>query len=416
MVERRKHPRLQRCAKSDTLGAMSASAPRLADRSLFPELEARAYLAHAAVSPPSRLVIEAVSRCLTAYAQRGIGAALEQLPHKAQVRELAARLLGCAARQVGFVQSTSAGATTIARSIRFRPGERVLVFEGEFPANVTPFQLVAADLELGLVTLPLAPFERSDAEGLAQLESELARGVRLVAVSAVQFQTGLAMPIAAMAALCHRHGAELFVDAIQGLGVLPMNVLDSQVDYLTAGGHKFLMGLEGAGILYIRDEALAQLSLGLAGWTGHEDAFRFLGGEGPGQLRYDRPIVRSASFVEQGALSVVGLAALGASLETLLSLGIEPIFAHVTDYLNRLEPELLALGCHSMRAPEPARQSATLSVRLPSGASLPEVARQLLARGVCASTPDGLLRFAPHFANSVDEIPLVVSALRDALA
>ncbi|MDB4972710.1 MAG: Cysteine desulfurase, partial [Myxococcaceae bacterium] len=52
----------------------------------------------------------------------------------------------------------------------------------------------------------------------------------------------------------------------------------------------------------------------------------------------------------------------------------------------------------------------------PSGASLPEVARQLLARGVCASTPDGLLRFAPHFANSVDEIPMVVSALRDALA
>jgi selenocysteine lyase/cysteine desulfurase len=233
-------------------------------------------------------------------------------------------------------------------------------------------------------------------------------------VSAVQFQTGLAMPIAALAALCHAHGAELFVDAIQGLGAVPMNVQEAEVDYLTAGGHKFLMGLEGAGVLYVRDEALAQLSLGLAGWTGHEEAFRFLS-EGAGHLRYDRPIVRSASFVEQGAVSVVGIAALGAALETLLALGVDSIFAHVGEYLDRLEPEVVALGCRSVRARELARRSATLSVTLPAGKLLSDVSRKLLAHGVCVSTPDGYLRFAPHFANSLAEVPLVVGALREAL-
>jgi cysteine desulfurase/selenocysteine lyase len=393
---------------------MSSTLPRLGDRSLFPTLEAHAYLAHAAVSPPSSAVLAAVSHCLESYATRGIQAAIEGLSEKAEARTRAAQLLGCSARQVGFVQSTSAGTTLIARSIRFKKGERVLVFAGEFPANVTPWRLAAEELELELVSLPLSAFEHSDEQGLAAVRAELARGLRLVAVSAVQFQTGLRMPLAALAALCHAYGAELFVDAIQALGVVPLDVLACEADYLVAGGHKFLMGIEGAGVLYIRDSALAQLSLGVAGWTGHEDAFRFLS-EGPGQLRYDRPIVRAASFVEQGAQSVLGLVALGASLETLLSLGVDAIFAHVTAYLDRLEPALVELGCTSVRAPEAQRRSASLSVVLPEGKQLAEVAHKLLTHGVVVSTPDGLLRFAPHFENSLDELPQVVRALQSAL-
>lgn len=357
----------------------------------------------------------AVSECLETYARLGVQGAISRLSHKDEVRERAARLLGCEARQVAFVQSTSAGVTTIARSIPFSVGERVVVFEGEFPANVTPWKLLCEERALSLVTLPIAPFMRSSDEGLALLRAELARGVRLVAVSAVQFQTGLRMPLAAMAALCHAHGAELFVDAIQALGAVPLDVRACDVDYLTAGGHKFLLGLEGAGLLYIGDAALARLSLGLSGWTGHEDAFRFLT-EGPGELRYDRPIVRRASFVEQGALSVVGIAALGASLDILLALGVDAIFEHVSGYLDQLEPALRALGCQSVRAPDRARQSASLCVRLPNGKSLSEVARTLLQQhGVASSTPDGYLRFAPHFSNGRAEIPHVVEALHSAL-
>jgi cysteine desulfurase / selenocysteine lyase len=390
------------------------SVPRLGDRSLFPALNARAYLAHAAVSPPSSLVLAAVSRCLESYAQLGLQAALEHLQHKSDVRALGARLLGCEPRQLAFVQSTSAGVTLIARSIPFVAGERIITFDGEFPANVTPWQLVAAEKQLTTVSLPVSAFQRSNEEGLARMREELRRGARLVAVSQVQFQTGLRMPIAQLAELAHAYGAQLFVDGIQGLGAVPIDVLACGVDYLAAGGHKFLMGLEGAGLLYIGDRALAELSLGMAGWTGHEDAFRFLV-EGAGLLRYDRPIVRAASFVEQGAQSVVGLAALGASLETLLSLGVDAIFAHVTAYLDALEPELVALGCASVRSTDTSQRSATLSVTLPHGQVLSEVSNTMRARGVSVSTPDGYLRFAPHFANALDEVPWVTRVLKESM-
>jgi cysteine desulfurase / selenocysteine lyase len=164
----------------------------------------------------------------------------------------------------------------------------------------------------------------------------------------------------------------------------------------------------------VRKQALAGLSLGLSGWTNHEDPFGFLV-RGPGELRYDRPLARSVRFAEPGTLNAVGIAALGASLELLLGLGIESIFTHVNNYLDHLEPELVAIGCESVRARSPEGRSAILSVRLPPGKLLSEVAGKLATAGVVASTPDGYLRFAPHFPNELAEIPHVASALRAAL-
>ena len=348
--------------------------PELGDRSLFPALEPHAYLNHAAVSPPSAPVQAAATALLADYGARGLTAAIAAAGLRQRLREQLAQLLGAEADDIGLIQSTTAGVVAIARSITFRAGDRVLLFEGEFPANVTPWQAVAQERALGLLRVPLAPFFRSTAEGLMHVEQALRQGVRLVAVSAVQFQSGLRMPLRELSTLCHAYGAELFVDAIQGLGALPLDVAALELDYLVAGGHKFLMGLEGVGVLYVRRAAMQRLSLGLAGWTGHEDAFSFLQGE-PGLLRHDRAVLRRASFVEQGALSMVGCAALSASLSILLTLGVEAIFAHVTRYLDALEAGLCALGLRSLRASDAARRSASLCMQLPERLSAADFVR-----------------------------------------
>ncbi len=395
---------------------MPYPAARLGERQLFPLLSAKAYLNHAALSPPSKPVVDAVTRCLNDYAARGVAAAIDYRNALDGLRASVAALMGAQhGHSVAFIQSTSSGIVGLARSIPLRAGDRIVCFEGEFPANVTPWQMLARDLNLELVWLSLEPFQRSLEEGLASVAAVL-DGVRLVAVSAVQFQTGLRMPVAALSTLCKNVGAELFVDAIQGLGVLPIDVEADGIDYLVAGGHKFLMGVEGAGVAYVCPKAMAKLSLNHAGWTGHEDGFRFLMGHA-GQLHYDRPIARRASFLEQGALSMAGLAALGAALEILQSLGIPNIFAHVSDYLDDLEREVVSLGCTSVRSLEPQARSATLSVRLPHGKELRQIARAMNELGVSVSTPDGYLRFAPHWPNdAAREVPIVVEALASALA
>jgi selenocysteine lyase/cysteine desulfurase len=384
----------------------------LGSRALFPDLEVRAYLNHAAISPPSLPARRAAQAVLDDYARRGAHAFRRFLDQRERLRGKLALLLGARAEDIAFVPNTTRGVTDVALCIPWRRGERILCIEGEFPANVTPWQRAADLFGLELAFLP-QPTAAGLEAWLAGLVTELAaRPARLLATSAVQFQTGLRMPIDRMGAVCAAAGAELFVDAIQACGVVPIDV--TGVSYLTCGGHKWLMGPEGAGLLYVAPERAAALEPNVAGWLGHEDALSFLF-EGPGRLRYDRPIRRRAALVEGGAYNSVGYAALEAALDPLLELGVETIHRHVNGYLDVLEAELCALGFSSARARAATARSGILSVRPPPGVDVIALHRAIDPARVACTTPDGWLRFAPHWPNATHEIGDVVAAVRDAL-
>jgi selenocysteine lyase/cysteine desulfurase len=381
------------------------------DRSLFPTLAPGIYLNHAGVSPPSLPVQRAVAAMVDAYARSGGEAVGEAVRLRSSLRALIARLLGADARDVAVTAGTSAGIQAIALSYPWRPGDRVLLFDGEFPANVLPWLRAAERHGLEPRWLPLAPFAEGDgADGLARVEAELRRGVRLVAVSAVQYRSGLAMPLSALATLCHAHGAELFVDAVQACGVVPFDAPGLGIDYVAGGAHKWLMGLEGCGFLWIRPGRLEPLHPVTTGWLSHEEAAAFLI-DGPGLLRYDRPLRRRADRLEGSSSSAVSQAALHASLEVLLGLGVAAIRDHVTAYLDRLEPLLMRRGFRSLRAPDPQRRSGILAVEPPEGIGARQLRERLAARGVAVATPDGALRFAPHWPNALDEVERVAEAL-----
>lgn len=388
-------------------------APRLGDRSLFPLLEPRAYLNHAGVSPPSEPVRLAVHEAVDDFARRGgaaVGAAVER---KARLRARLAELVGGRPEDVALTTNTSSGIQAVALDFPWRRGDRILLVDGEFPANVTPWQQAAALFGLEIGWLSLDPFLRSAEEGLALLDRELARGARLLAVSAVQFRSGLRMPIAGMASRCAAAGAEIFVDAVQAAGCLPLDVRG--IDYLAAGAHKWLMGALGAGFLYVRPERVGALVPRTAGWLSHEDPVRFLV-EGPGMVRYDRPIRRRADLIEAGGMPEVALAGLLASVELLLGLGVPAIEEHVNGYLDRLEPELAGRGFRSLRSRHAAGRSGILSLEPPAGLRAAALFRELSSRGVACATPDGVLRFSPHWPNHLGEIPEVLRAVDGALA
>lgn len=394
---------------------MSESPPVIGSRALFQGLEPWAFLNHAAVSPPSVPVQRAVKHALSDYAARGVGAVVPWIAQREELRADLARLINAHPDEIGLVPNTTAGVITVAQCLRWEPGDRVVVFGGEFPTNVTPWQRAAERFELELVWIDAAAMFDPGGEGFERLDRALHEGVRLVAVSAVQFQTGWRMPLEAIGALCVAHGTELFVDAIQACGVVPLDVEALQIDYLACGGHKWLMGLEGAGFVFIhRDRVGTSLDPWLAGWLSHEEPLAFL--FEPDQLRYDRGIRQRASFVEGGAANALGYAGLGASVELLLELGVEAIFDHVTAYLDRLEARLTGeLGVTSRRRPERSARSGILSVLPPEDIELAAWSAALAARGVACSTPDGHLRFAPHWPNALDEVDLVADAAAEAL-
>jgi len=384
----------------------------LGDRALFPEL-ADVYLGWAAIAPASTLVRRQVDAFLADYARGGLGGFGRWLGQRPRLKERAAAFIGAEAADLAFCQSTTQGIIAIARSIDWQPGDRVILFDGEFPANVTPWQRVAVDFGLELVTVPLAPFFRSHDEGLAALDHELAKGARLVAVSAVQFQSGLRMPTEAIARACHAAGAELFVDAIQALGIVPLDVgrgSDAAIDYLATGGHKWLAGLEGAGFVYVAPNRVEALQPRMAGWLSHQGALDFLLA-GPGHLRYDRPVRHSADFLEPGAQSHVGLAALEAGLAPLAALGPAAIHGHVQALHDRYEAIFREHGFGSLRTEELAGRSGILSFECPEGVDPIALQRGLREEGIVVAIPDGLIRVAPHWPNDLAECERVAAAL-----
>jgi selenocysteine lyase/cysteine desulfurase len=383
--------------------------PKLGDRALFPDLEATAYLAHAAISPLSDPVRERIAEVANDYGRGGMVGFARWAPRLREVRQQLATVISAEPSEIAFVANTTQGVIDIAFGLPWRKGDRVVLFDGEFPANVTPWQQAAEEFDLELCWLSLDAFQRSVEEGLAELERALDRGIRVVAVSAVQYKTGLRMPLAEMAALCHKYGAEIFVDAIQALGATPVDV-SWGIDYLSSGSHKHLMGPEGAGFLYVAERCASTLKPRLAGWLGHKDPAAFLMGDEP-KLRYDNPLQQGAQSLEIGTSNVMGLAALGASIELLSQLGVSAIHGHVDVYLDLLEAGLIERGFRSHRSKAPALRSTLLSVSVPHDLRLSKLGAALRGRGVVCNTPDGLMRFAPHWPNGHDEVPEVLEVM-----
>jgi len=243
-----------------------------------------------------------------------------------------------------------------------------------------------------------------------RLDAALAGGARLVAVSAVQFHTGLRMPLAAIAERAHRVGAEVIVDAVQALGAVPLSVADGDIDYLACGSHKWLMGPMGAGFVYVHPRRRAELDPAIVGCWSHVGAIDMFT-RGPGHLSYARPVLPVPAAFEGGMLNVSGLAGLEAGLDPILELGVACIHDHVGGLLDRLETALTARGFTSLRAPDAPRRSCILSFEPPLGWQAPALVEHLGERGVAVSCPDGKLRIAPHWPNSDAEVEVLLEAL-----
>jgi len=390
-------------------------APTLGSRELFPDLEPLVYCNHAALSPPSWPVRRAMQNGLLDFAKRGASAYGAHMSQRNRLRAKLATLIGAAPDEIAFIPNTSYGVTAIAYSFPWRAKDRVVLFEGEFPANVTPWLQAAKHFDLQPVLLSVGDYQESDEKGLTRLEETLKEGARLVAVSAVQFKSGLRMPLEAMAKLCHAHGAELFVDAIQALGIVPFDARALGVDYVASGGHKWLMGPEGTGILYVRKERGNELVPNLGSWLSQEEGLRFLL-EGPNLMRYGAPFKTGAGMFETGCVNALGLVGLDASVELITTLGPQNILKHAHQWADAIEPGLVEKGFTSLRAAEDSRRSGILSLLPPTGISVIDLQRALAARGVVGATPDGALRLSPHWENNLDEAEQVLLSVEDALA
>jgi selenocysteine lyase/cysteine desulfurase len=363
----------------------------------MPVAQRWAYFDHAAVAPLSRPAQAAIGEWAEDLTFNGDAHWKRWGQRVTAVRELAARLISAKPAEIALVRNTTEGINLVAEGFPWRSGDNVVVPADEFPSNLFPWMhLRSRGVELRLVPNPDGKLD------LGAVASRCDERTRIVAVSWVGYASGWRNDLAALAEIAHQRGARLFVDAIQGLGVFPLHVSQTPIDFLSADGHKWLLGPEGAGIFYVRHELLDLLRPIGIGWNSVVQA-----GDYTNQQLVLRP---AAARYEGGSWNMPGIIGLGASLELLLELGVEPISRRLLEVTDLMCQRLALAGAviHSDRRPQHA--SGIVSFEMP-GRDPMQLRKQCLELDAVLSCRAGRLRASPHAYTNEEDIERLVAAV-----
>jgi selenocysteine lyase/cysteine desulfurase len=363
-------------------------------RSQFPVTASSIYMNHAAVAPISRRVRDAMVALLDEVQRFGAEHWQRWLDTYDAVRRSLAQLINAEPSEIAFTKNTSEGISSFANGLDWQPGDEVVSIEGEFPANFYPWKA----LERRGVVLRLVPAEQGRVSQEAILGALTSR-TRVVTVSFVQYLSGFRLDLEKLGQTCAAHGCLLFVDAIQGLGAFPVDVKRANIAGLAADSHKWMLGPEGSALLYVNRRVMEKITPLEIGWTNVRHWSDY--------SRRDLSWRDDARRYECGTLNTVGIYGLGAAVDFLLEVGIPTIAERVLDLTDRLRNGLLAQG-HSVFGPRTRREASGIVSFVPRQGTAEGLLEWFLAHRVQVAARGGMVRIAPHFYNTEEEIDRVV--------
>ena len=366
-------------------------------RAEFPVTGRWSFLDHAAVAPLSARARQAMIEWVDVLAEHAHLQESRWLKRIEAIRGLAGQLIHADPLDIAFIKNTSEGIGIVAEGLPWQPGDNVVTAAEEYPANIYPWlNLARRGVELRRVE------SRAGRLWLDDIRAAIDGRTRLLSLSFVEFASGFRNDLDALAGLCREKDILFFVDAIQGLGVLPLDVRRTPVDFLAADGHKWLLGPEGAGLFYVRRERVEPLYPVGIGWNSVVGARNF--------SVIDFTLKPHAGRWESGSLNVAGITALGASLGLLLDLGIDAIAARVLELTDYLCAQAQRAGFEVYSSRRSEDRSGIVSLIVP-GADVRQRVRHCRDRGIVINQRAGRVRVSPHCYNSTEEIDRLIAAL-----
>ncbi len=366
----------------------------------FPWTADTVYLNNASIGP----IPERTRRILDAFNAKRMAPHL--LPDRdlqaglQAARDVAARLVNADTGEIALAVNTSFGLNLAARALPLARGDRVVLSDKEFPANVYPWLLLRKQgIEVELA--PCTPEGWPDEAAL--LERLRDPRVRVLAVSHVQFSNGYRADLRRLSAAAQANGTYLVVDAIQGLGNSPLDVRETSIDILSCGAQKWLLSPWGSGFVYVRKELIPQIEPAMMGWMAFEGTDDFT------RLTEYNPTFRAdARRFEMVTLPFQDFYGMTQSVELLLEIGI-PEIAEVTRSLH--EPLLKWADLRGIRVASPREERHRSAIICLAPERAVEAYHAVKRAKIVCSLREGAIRLSPHFYNTVEEMEKVVEVL-----
>ena len=291
----------------------------------FPIADRMVFLNHAAVAPISGRSAAAMKGYADQAAEAAYVGSGWYSSKIDRVRDLAAKVIGAKGREeIAFIPNTTTGLALVANGLDWQAGDSVVITDVEYPANRYPWENIAKTKGVKLIEVK----QRDDARiHVEDVLDAIEDGTRVVSLSHVQFASGHRIDLKPISDAVHAKGGYLCVDGIQSVGVLPVDVAAMGIDFLSADGHKWMLGPEGLGIFYCKKELAEKLYPTVVGWMNMVDADNY------GNYQFE--LLKDARRFEPGSSNVAGILGLGGSLELILEVGIDEIWKRV-DALNAI--------------------------------------------------------------------------------
>jgi len=227
----------------------------------------------------------------------------------------------------------------------------------------------------------------------------------LFCLSLVQFLSGYRADLRQIGQLCRSRGVVFVVDGIQAVGAVPFDVQDLLVDALAAGAQKWQMAPQGTGFLYVSEALQERIQQQHVGWLSVASPWEF--------HKLDQPLAPSARRYEGGTLNIPGMYAMREAITILQEFGLGPIAGHIHGLTHVLMQGLAEIpGIRIITPPDDDHRAGIVAIQPPAGMQSREIAGQLKARGITIAVREGLLRFSPHFYNSIEEMQRTAEEVR----
>jgi selenocysteine lyase/cysteine desulfurase len=370
-------------------------------RSLFPYLKTgKIYLGHASTAPMSTYVADRLKEYIIVRSEGVIDDYKAVLRSVDSVKAGLGRMINTTHDRIAFTDNTNNGIDILAQSVVWKKGDRIILNDIEFPANVYPFMnLKNYGVEIDFV---------KSHDGIASAEdiiSAITPSTRLISVSQVQFLSGYRVDLEAIGKVCKEKGIIFSVDAIQGLGAVRLDVKESHIDFISCGTQKWLLGLQGLAFIYVSKKLQESMEPKHTGWLSMEDAWNL--------VDFKLVFKSTADVFQGGTMNYPGIHVMDASLKLLEEFGLDEIEERIIENSVYFISRLKEIGVIPYPADVDRKYlSGIVSFRHPSAA---KIFNKLLTKNIISSLRDGGIRFAHHFYNSKEDIDIVIKVLEEIL-